>query len=97
MPSNEVFRYAVPEKYKHSTKIMPCRNCKRPMQVGIRTKKAPRCIECGIDAQAENARQMTAKAGPYYEKWIARMREQFGEGGTATPPPETTPPSDLKE
>lgn len=33
------------------------------------------CLPCGIERQLESGRQMAAKSGPLYERWVARMRE----------------------
>lgn len=53
------------------TKTLPCSVCERPVSVGLRVTKRPRCVECGIGAAIEAARQMNARSGPYYERWLA--------------------------
>jgi len=57
---------------RHANKLLPCRVCGSGVEVGVRTRKAPRCLDCGLDAAIEAARQMHAKSGPLYDKWLAR-------------------------
>jgi hypothetical protein len=57
------------------TKVMACRECGCPLTVGSNARKAPKCIECGVTALADTARQMVSKSGPKYEKWLASMRK----------------------
>jgi hypothetical protein len=43
------------------------------------------CVECAARHQRENAEQLHAKSGPYYELWLAKWRAslkaQLGAGG----------------
>jgi len=87
----------IPVKYKHELKVMPCRECGSPMKVGIRTRKAPRCIECGIAAQARHNTDLANHTGEAYVRWMESMRRYILSEGTATPPPAEEPPSPVKE
>lgn len=68
-------------------KTMPCRKCTKPMTVGIRTRKAPIHVECGIEEAIQAAKQMREKKGPYYEKWLASMAKKFSNAGGGGAPP----------
>jgi hypothetical protein len=56
---------------KYKFKVMACRECGVPMDVGSNTSNSPRCVECGIDIMAENLRQIHQGRGPYFDKWLA--------------------------
>lgn len=86
-----------PEKYKHDTKIVHCVKCGKPMQVGIRTRKPKRCLECGIDALTEHNMQVHNRTGEGYAKWLAGMQNFIARGAPATHPPLTTDPPPSKE
>jgi hypothetical protein len=69
-------------------KYMRCRYCDELMVVGERRRKAPSHVLCGVSEAQENMRQIAAKDGPYYDRWLAGQRaylERLGEGG---PPPD---------
>lgn len=42
-----------------------------------------KCEGCGEAAMLDNARQISASSGPYFERWRARMRAAFGIAETA--------------
>lgn len=73
------------QRYKHETKMMPCRECGIGMEVGIRTKKAPRHVECGVRVAAQQQFQMARKSGPWYEKWLANPGGRNGKALGTTP------------
>ena len=52
-------------------KYMPCRYCKKPMVVGAKRRNAPGHIECAMAIATANVRQIHAKEGPYYDRWLA--------------------------
>lgn len=59
-------------------KYMECRYCEKPMVVGIRRRKQPAHIECGVQAAIDNSRQMANKSGPNYDRWKESMARRFG-------------------
>ena len=65
-------------------KYMRCRYCLEPMLVGERRRKAPSHVLCGVGEAQKNMRQIAAKKGPYYDKWLAGQKaylERLGGGG----------------
>lgn len=77
---------ALPEPPK-GYKYMACRHCDGEMLVGITRRKSPSHPECGAQKVMDNARQIAAKEGPYYDRWLAaqvRTIERLTRGG---PPP----------
>lgn len=76
----------MPRNYvrKPKTKMMPCKHCGMPMEVGWKQKKAPNHVTCGIQYMADYQTQMHNHSGPLYEEWRERMRRAFAEPGTAT-------------
>lgn len=80
-------------RWKHGKKMMPCRECGEPMEVGIRTKKNPRHVECGVRASIEQQFQMGRKSGPYYDKWLQNPGGRNGRalGGTPVVKGSTSP------
>lgn len=66
------------------TKVMPCRACAKPMEVGSNTRNAPRCLKCGLTEGNASIVQMHEKSGPYYERWkmgMSAFLESLGGGG----------------
>lgn len=59
---------------KPRTKLMDCRVCSVPIEVSAQTVNAPRHFECGISVAIDAMRQMQAKSGPYYERYVNGMR-----------------------
>lgn len=59
---------------KPRTKLMDCRVCGVPMEVNIQTVNPPQHFECGISVAIDAMRQMQAKSGPYYERYLNGMR-----------------------
>lgn len=74
---------AIRARFKH----MPCRKCGKLILVGIRARKRPIHIECGIEESIEAARQMREKRGPYYDRWLHSMERKFAKspGGGVSP------------
>jgi len=72
-------------RYRHEKKKLPCRVCGVPIEVGIRTQKAPRCVECGIAAAVDAAIQMHNHSGPYYEAFLKRSRKGGRPKSRGTP------------
>lgn len=97
MPRDNEFKYEIPAKYKHELKVMPCRECGKPMQVGIRTQKPPRCQECGLDAMIKHNTDLHYHRGAAYDAWRNAMRRYIEDTPPPTPPPEETAPPDSKE
>lgn len=62
---------------KPPTKYMDCRVCGVPIEVNIQTVNAPRHFECGIATAIEAMRQMQAKSGPYYDRYVNGMRAYY--------------------
>lgn len=73
------------ERYRHEKKLMPCRECGIDMEVGIRTKKQPRHVECGVRVSAQQQFQMGKKSGPWYDKWLANPGGRNGKALGGTP------------
>lgn len=48
-----------------------CKRCKRPTNECGQLSRYGNCTDCAIELQAEAARQMAAKEGPYYDRWLA--------------------------
>lgn len=97
MPRDDMPNIQIPQKYKHDLKVMPCRVCGRPMKVGVRTQKKPRCVECGIDAMRTHNTELHQHQGKAFEAWKSAMRRFIDEETPATLPPETIPPIQSKE
>lgn len=77
------------------TKIVQCRVCGKDMKVGSNTRKAQRCLECGIAAALANAQSLHNKSGAGYERWRDAMsRFVKREGITSTPPSQMANDSD---
>lgn len=75
--------------WKQRTKFMPCKYCDKPIEVGIKTRKMPHHIECGIKASVQSITEMHDRTGATYEKWRAGMRAWI-ERDSRTPPPPIT-------
>lgn len=60
-------------------KTVQCSVCGKPMQVGSNSRKALRCLECGLAVLSEEISQMRRKSGPHYEHWLAGMRRRFAD------------------
>lgn len=57
-------------------KIMSCKyDCGGFFIVSTRRESEPHHFQCAINASLENLRQMSAKSGPYYDKWLAVMND----------------------
>jgi len=83
------------ETPRYGFKEMPCRECGTMMTVGIRRRKPPRHIECGVLIAIAAQRQMHERSGPYYEKWaqsMVRLGSQMEGGGD----PHIQPPGDTE-
>ena len=57
----------------------PCAGCGLPQDVQVkrakyRHKRPIMCAECASDRVADNARQISARSGPYYDRWVTAMR-----------------------
>lgn len=68
-------------------KVMLCRDCNKPMNVGTNTRNRPRCLECAGKLVIDNAIQMHEKSGPAYDRWrlamakaVERANRGSGEG-----------------
>ena len=57
-------------RWKHGSKLMPCKRCGVGIRVGVRTRKSPQHLECSIRNMHDAMRQMQLKSGPLYEKWL---------------------------
>ncbi len=57
-------------RYKHDTKMMPCKRCGVGIEVGIRTRKSPQHMDCSVKNMYDAMRQMKLKSGPLYDKWL---------------------------
>lgn len=79
----------MPTRYVAKPKIkkLPCRKCGVPLEVGWKRKRLPICDDCATENVDEAIRQIRAKEGPYYDKWLAAMQKAFGGKITATLPP----------
>ena|SRR5215469_7800921 len=71
---------------KSRTKQLPCSECGTLLTVGSNTRKAPRCVECGLARMTETQRQIAEKSGPEYDKWLSRTLEGFAQHLSATHP-----------
>lgn len=74
-------RVRATERYKQ----MSCRVCSKPVTVGRNTQKAPRCIDCGVDAYVASRMEIARGAGPNFDRWLAGCQaksatDQGGEG-----------------
>ena len=79
---------------KPKKKMMQCEYCTEMIEVGWKTKKAPKHITCAIQAATDNNVQLARHSGPYYEKWLNAMSRAFSLPGTGTvPSQENVPPS----
>jgi hypothetical protein len=58
--------------------ISHCRGCDRPRREGERFSARGKCVECGEGAMIENARQLAASSGPFFEHWRRRCAAAFG-------------------
>lgn len=69
---------------KPRMKIIACSDgCGKTLEVGWKTRKPWRCLECGIKRSVAYTTQMHNRSGPHWDAWCARMRALVGEG-TAT-------------
>lgn len=77
----------MPSQYtpKPKTKVIQCWDCGRDMTVGWKTRTAKRCGYCIDKAVGDAIRQMHAKSGPYYDKWLVSMRKAVRDETPATP------------
>lgn len=82
-------------RWKHETKQLPCKYCGVGITVGVRTRKLPKHLECGLQAAAQNMRELQQHSGPYYERWRNSVIEYWGRQSPTTPPPieRGTPPA----
>lgn len=78
------------ERWKHETKEMPCKYCGVGITVGIRTRKPPQHIECGLQEAAANMRELQAHSGPRYERWRNATAAYWARQAPPTPPPDFT-------
>lgn len=60
-----------------ASKIVKCVDCGEefPRKELNRNR---RCQDCRIKIVGDNVRQLTAHAGPHYDKWKARIKEAAG-------------------
>jgi len=79
------FRHMAGRQGWQPTKEMPCNECGNPVTVNAQTVKAPRCYECGLAAHVEQIRQMAAKSGPYYDRWLETNGPKGRPKGGGTP------------
>lgn len=57
-----------------SVKLVQCKyECGGYFVVTDRKREAPHHFECAVKAALECQRQMRAKSGPYYDKWLTAM------------------------
>lgn len=78
----------MPSKYvfKPKTKMMACRHCGEPVEVGWKTKRLPCCGDCSADASAKNNLELHNHSGPGYDRWLAAMKAWSSREITGTPP-----------
>jgi hypothetical protein len=50
-----------------------CRVCGKPCAKRGRYKGGYQCVACGIGEHQKAARQINARRGEYYEKWVVGM------------------------
>jgi len=73
------------QRWQHDKKWMPCKRCGVNMQVGVRTKKQPRHVECGVLDAQDAARQMHEKSGPAWDKWLEAQPRAVAHRWGGTP------------
>jgi peptide subunit release factor 1 (eRF1) len=56
-------------------KQMACPDCGLKLTVGSNTRKAPRCVECGVAAYEKSAREIVSQSGENYDKYVAGLRK----------------------
>lgn len=60
---------------KPKTKQIPCDFCHEPITVGWKTRTPKRHPECSEERLQTNIREIAAKEGPAYERWLAAMQK----------------------
>lgn len=55
--------------------VHTCAGCGKPTPRRGRARDGVRCVPCSIQRHEESARQISARQGPYYEKWLAGMEK----------------------
>jgi hypothetical protein len=58
--------------------ISHCRSCGREREEGERFSARGKCAECGEGRMIQNARELAASNGPFFEHWRRRCAAAFG-------------------
>jgi hypothetical protein len=70
----------------------PCRECGELTVRRERYTRDPLCLDCAVEKQEASVRQINARRGVFYERWIDGMAHAVERQRNGAPPPYKLPP-----